>query len=218
MAGLDKTYVKSYEEYKALCDWAKGREYTKNGFTVRFSDSIYEWTKESFDGNTNLPVMNTSSTTDYALIKECPLGFVRKRLYEVYGNGYIESVLDGTHPYDTYVSNPGKKVVVKRLKGLKHRDYITKCWNGYRGKYIKSPFWVQHHPFIDSSDDMLSYNDNMDRWFSMHEFGDGYTNAAHNGFTIKALVRKIRKWNLPKGTVLRATGAYADEELVVYIK
>lgn len=89
MAGIDKTYTSSWDDYVALIEWI-----SKNNKTYKFewtggdkasvSDCLYEYKQEDFDGRV-WPVLNTPYVADKHLIRKCPLQFVQDRMKEVYG-------------------------------------------------------------------------------------------------------------------------------------
>ena len=61
MAGIDKTYTSSWEEYRSLVEWCKDKSFVlKNGDVVRPSRYIYKWQKEDFDGEREIPVSRAS--------------------------------------------------------------------------------------------------------------------------------------------------------------
>ena len=93
MAGIDKTYTDSYQDYLELKNWAENNslELTYGNKSVKYKASsyIYGWKEEDFDGR-ELPVMNTPTWFDKYLIDNCPCQFVINRLNSVYGDNYLK--------------------------------------------------------------------------------------------------------------------------------
>lgn len=57
MAGIDKTYTSSWEEYSSLVEWCKDKSFVlKNGDVIRPIKYIYKWEEEDFDGEREIPV------------------------------------------------------------------------------------------------------------------------------------------------------------------
>ena len=207
MAAIDKTYTKSYKNYKSLIEWAKDITFTcPNGMKLKPINDVYKcWKEEDF--NTELPVMNTGHSMDYFLIKYCPLKFVQNRMKEVYDEEFYESVKKGTSEYDTF-SKEGKYGV--KCKCIKRPDITT-----------NRP-WGQKEWFVQLNEpneyNFLWYNEKYDNWVWPYELGYSHGNTCWKFKTIKSLIRHIRKWKLPKGTIVRATSRYVgiDWEFKVY--
>lgn len=210
MAAIDKTYTKYYSEYKELIDWAKNQEFIcPNGCKIHPIDYIYEWEENSFSGN-ELPVMNTSCTVDYFLIKSCPLPFVQDRMKEAYGEGCYNSILNGTSEYDTFVKDsPGTKF---KINGFR-KNYLYKIIV-INGKIYQPKFDIT----ISKNEEPLWYSKEIHNWIEPNELGNYSTNFYYFGKSKKALLRKIRKWKLPKGCIVTAIGRYYGEELTIEVK
>lgn len=104
MAGIDKTYCRTWEEYQEVVKWARENKFTcPNGTVIEPIESVYEWNEDSFDGERKLPILNTSQSLDYFLIKHCPIEIVQERMKEVYGEDYVESIKNRTSEYDLFV-------------------------------------------------------------------------------------------------------------------
>ena len=188
MAGIDKTYVKTWQEYQDLVNWLEQNQFKcPNGDIIEIPH--YGWSKEDFDGERERPVLNTTQEEDYFLIKYCPLKFVQDRMKEVYDEEYYNSVKNGTSPYDTFTKE-GRlgdgKVKLQKIRG--------------RGKKSKYLYWT------DSSSYGLRFSEETNKWLWPYELGNWNTSTADKCHSIKALIRQIRKWQLPKGTGLRIVG------------
>lgn len=117
-----------------------------------------------------------------------------------------EEILDGelyTLPYRTDVE-----------RGVHFR--LTKSPNGKRTVPFERPlegsWWVSVEN-ANNKYDFMWYSDDTDTWDFMDEFvtPGGKTDTAYVK-TITALKRKLRKWRLPIGTKVMATGRYVGEE------
>lgn len=191
MAGIDKTYTKSWKEYKEVIDWAENTKFVcPNGQVLYPINSCYEASEESFDGEREIAIMNSSTTLDYFLIRECPLEVVQKRMREVYPKDYYESVRNGTSDFDNFTKEG--KIATKVKYNAKHAPKKTT-----RGGF----YWVEAEC---EGMDYLWYDNYDDMWIWPNELGIWNTNAAHSCHSLKALRRKILKWKLPKGTVVKA--------------
>lgn len=214
MAGIDKTYTNSYKDYIDLINWARKYTFTcPNGTIVDISKSIYNWTEEDFikatDEGYSLPIMNTSSSTDYFLIKCCPLQFVQDRMKDVYDDEYDE-IKNNISPYDTF-SKEGKygthcKLISSPKKPFRNnRPLNIKQW------------WVDII-LPESFDGYLWYLVSYNKWVWPYELHGNTTDISSGGWfekrfkTRKAIERHICKWKLPKGTIVQVCGKYINEE------
>jgi hypothetical protein len=88
MAGIDKTYTASWDEYCQLLKWARAQKVSFKsdwpGERYTIEGCIYERDESDFGGR-EVPVMNTPCMVDRYLIRKCPLEFVQIRMKEVYG-------------------------------------------------------------------------------------------------------------------------------------
>ena len=207
MAAIDKTYLSDYEEYQRFLEWAKNKTYTcPNGTVIHVYDYVYDyWTKESMEV-CERPVINTPSSLDYFLIKDCPFEFIQERMRDVYDEEYIESVLNGTSDYDTfkYPEEKSRIKIVGTGYWLKHKDYLFKD-QGKRKYY----FFID----VDYKGDSLCYSSYIKRFLLPGELGLWTSSSCWKGRSIKALIRIIRKWNLPKDCEIIAQGRYIGERI-----
>lgn len=108
--------------------------------------------------------------------------------------------------------------------GLEYGSHfkLIKSPNGKRtipfNRPLKGEWWVTVENTNDKYDSMW-YTEGTDTWDFMDEFviGCGISNIAYVK-TITALKRKIRKWKLPIGTKVMATGRYVGEEYEFVVK
>ena len=205
MAGIDKTYANTWEQYKEIRDWAEDKvvEYP-NGIKEHLSNYVYLWNEDDFSGddfNGERPVWNTPTCLDRWLWLNCPIELVRQRLQEQYGEKYLK---DFENP--TYVRNGlGKSARMRVLKRPRYKLKQRGCW------------WVQ----IVSDDCYLwDYDDESDQWHHRNEYCPTNTNTAYikANPSVKTILRAIRKWDLPAGMRLRITGRYVQDTWVVEVK
>lgn len=218
MAGIDKTYTRSWEEYKSLVEWCKGKSFTlKNGDVIRPSRFIYKWDKECFDGENSLPVWNTPTYLDIWLIRNCPLGFIQDRLKEQYGGGWSKETFTDHNDEDMYhqILHYRSPYDVGRCKGS-HKFYI-KYKENHKFKDDDLYWWV------NVINDGWWYNEKHNMWYHDDEALPITCNNAHFRGNIgkRKLARLIKRWNLPKGTQIRFVGdykRYIQKEFIVTIR
>lgn len=218
MAGIDKTYTDSYTDYVALKNWARGRFFTcPNGQKLYPYDYIYDWFGAASFNNGPVPVMNTSREIDYFLIKECPLEFVQNQMKLVYSNEYYDSIKNGTSEWDKFT---------KEGKVSTHFKIVKYPWYGKCNRWVRMWHTITHtlyypcvwiecsHPEID-----LNYDEESNKWIWQYELGHWNSNVCHRKIkTIKAVMRHIRNWQLPKGTVVKVSGRYVGETWEILCK
>lgn len=218
MAGIDKTYINDWNLYLDFIKWAKeyGKFVNPDGSVCNIMKSVYNWwTKEDFDNalerGTTIPILNTDMVTDYYLIKYCPFKFVQDRLLDVYSEKYINDIKNGVSKWDNFSKD---ELCGTHCKAIQIPKY-EKC---KVNRPYKGVWWIQ----LDTPKaySYLDYDHAADVWCwptELHSCVNGCSNTAHVN-TIKALKRKIRKWKLPKGTIVRALGYFVEEEwkFVVY--
>lgn len=210
MAAIDKTYVNNYEDWKRIIDWCKENKFIcTNGTEVRMIDRCYypdyseeevkEWLKKAVE----IPVMNTGYKEDYFLIKYCPIDIVQERMREVYDEEYYNSIKNGNSEYDTFTMDNdkiGTRVFLKKRRS--------------RRNYSKTPFFVE----AKYNDSYLWYSDYVGRFLWPNELGIATSNSFNESYSIKALIRRLRKMKLPKGTKVRVLGYYVNDEFEFEIK
>ena len=107
MAGIDKTYLNKQEYIQLRKFWVETREQQKKelGYAVWMYPFTYfgdldttdDITQEMLDSNIDVdnfgdevcPVWSTSSSFDLWLAKNCPLDFIKERLFEQYDSDFI---------------------------------------------------------------------------------------------------------------------------------
>ena len=207
MAGIDKTYTDSYEEYRSFKDWADKQVVTFfDGHTECIGDWVWNYEKEDFD-NSEIPIMNTPTWLDIYLIKNCKTDFVIERMKEVYDKHFEEyqKLTDLAKIPDGYAKN--RKIVISNS---------YKCKFPFKKKMFNKPIGGKMSWWLQSEDDFW-YNDETKKWVHWESFYPHNTNTAHIKST-KALVRHLRKQYLPKGVKFKIRGKYVGEEYLAVIR
>lgn len=88
MAGIDKTYV-TWEEYQEIVKFFTKKVFRKQKRDIGFNTYLYEWTKESFEEDKELPIWNTSSLEDIWLAQNCNIECIQRKLKRIYSEKWI---------------------------------------------------------------------------------------------------------------------------------
>lgn len=216
MAGIDKTYVNSYKDYKDIIDYARKTKFEcPNGIIINLNDYLYsEITKEDFEkhlkefSGSSCPVMNTPEGVDYFLIKYCPLKVIQDRMEEVYSTEYVYAIKNGQSEFDKFVkSESGKhyRIIVKPTFYKQMKFYSNNLH-----KYVKPGYKV----YVED----MWYSDEYDRWLEYGELGIWNTNIANtNCKSFKSIIRKIMSWKLPIGSIVKVCGYYLENDFTLMI-
>ena len=216
MAGIDKTYVDNYKDYKDVIDYAHKTKFEcPNGIIINLSDYLYsEISKEDFEKHlkefpgSSCPVMNTPEEVDYFLIKYCPLKVIQDRMKEVYSTEYVYAIKNGQSKFDKFVkSKPGKhyQIIVKPTIYKQRKFY-----SNYFHKYVKLGYKIH----VEG----MKYSDEYDRWLENGELGIWNTDVAHtNCKSFKSIIRKIMSLKLPIGSIVKVCGSYLENDFTLMI-
>lgn len=190
MAAIDKTYVKSYKDYKEIRDWANKTDVIyPNGINGgKMSNWLYypDLTEEDFNGE-ELPLWNTTMEVDMFLYKNCPFKLVQDRLKEVY--------------YD-YISCLSRQPINKHEVG--NHFILPK-------KILKNYYY---HISIEREGEQWRFSSDYNEWIEANEFGPWNTLYCCRLITSrKELARQIRKWNLPKGVTIIIDNGYNNYKI-----
>ena len=218
MAGIDKTWCQSLMEFDEFKHWAiKNKFKTPMGDTVDFTlrmysfDSKPEELMEELTNYRSILVMNTSWVEDYYLIKYCDIPFVQSRMKHVYGEEYYESIKNGASEFDTFNRD---SITGTKVKCIKESEFGKKDFHYKRkGKRFMVDYWIE----IDDSSTgyNLWYNENLNHWtIDGYELEHHGSNVCHKPIkSRKALIRQIRKWRLPKGSIVEWKGCYYGDDM-----
>jgi len=203
MAGIDKIYLPK-EQGILFLNWAKDNNdkcLKESGFNLL--NCFYDFQEYEVEIQ---PITNTNVGIDRWLILNCPFYFVQEQLANKYGYFYKE-VLNGTDTYSKpYIYEKSTKVKINNE--YRHR---------FKRSLTGSKYWIQMG--IIDSDNYWWYNEKKDRWVNeAKELYPTDTNTAHYGKSIKAIIRKIRKWGLPKGLTLFMHGRLKAESFIIKTK
>ena len=228
MAGIDKTYIDNYQDYRKVIDWAKTQSFQlKDNITVKPYDFIWypditesEWNKmkESYlskypDSKFTLCLWNTPIYLDIWLIRNCPFDFIQDRLKEQYGfpqklnttfndESTYTLIKEYNSIYDKYQRNGlGKKakVTFHNISGSWVRDKNCLWW------IEVNPVWIGKKKSGFDYRDIYDYYDENDSWYRQEE-GMPWTSNVYikrGTLTKKNIVNLIKKWNFPKGTIVK---------------
>lgn len=216
MAGIDKTYIKSYSQYKEISDWCQLQGIVTDQFNNKFSP--YDFIPNKYDENGDIigkldeeffndyftkheefPLWNTPTYFDIYLIKNCPIGFIQDRLKQQYGYEYV-SIKNNNSIYDNFkrngIKNPHFSIKYKDLNFRFKDDKLS--WSI---EIISKPY--------------MEYYDGANEWYFCQECKKGIGNLLsscylkHFGNMSPQRIRRLlNKWNLPKGAKLRFIGSY----------
>lgn len=214
MAGIDKTYFKKWCQYEALYNWCKQVGEVTDDYGNKFSPINWlreytrdEWMEYTKQESEEVYIWNTPLYLDIYLIRYCPLDFIQDLLKEQYGEGWSKTafcensssyndIKNKTSVYDTYVRN-----------GVANPKFK---WNLYTPmKNVKDIVW-----WVQTKDSSWNYDETADYWYNDNEVytpeGMWVSNTAtlHGKLTKRSLARKLKKWNLPKGTVLQFSASF----------
>ena len=225
MAGIDKTYL-NYEQYLELVEWCKEKKYAEypDGTKEPLSDYLcYNLSKDYFfdsEGNSHLfPVWNTPTYFDCWLAKNCPLSYIQERLETQYGKESLEELKKDGGEYDkkyrnSFETRPGKKFTKFSLSVYQGRP-IKRNLHFYN-EYLNTRFishWeieiTKYEKFITPNRDCLNYDELWGYNVFTDHWSPYYSNSTvpvttysydfKKGRSLKSVLRKIRKWNLPEG-------------------
>lgn len=155
---------------------------------------------------------NTPTYVDIWLIRNCPFEEIQNRLKEQYGGGWsktaftdyndsdlYEQIKNGTSIYDTFQRNGlGKKAKIKfhNIVGSWCRN--KDCW----WRIEVNPYWLNNkRTQFESS---TWYNEDDDMWYWSQEAMPWTSSSCTKDgcLTKKNIVNLIKKWNLPKGSIV----------------
>ena len=222
MAGIDKTYIKTYNQYKEVCDWCKDIVVTFNNTIVKnvsFKpfDFIYKYTEDDFNRlpeNGELVLWNTPWYMDKWLIKNCPINFIQSRLKEQYGSDY--DVIKNGNNCEMYKRNRlGKNIHFKIIK----KPYTYNRFNFiYCDRQNKIRVYKENRKGvwelrIEDEDCLWYYNEKYDYWTNTIEglpFDSFTCTIKKKNLNIKSIYRYLRKWNLPAGIKITIDNIYFD--------
>jgi hypothetical protein len=216
MAYIDKTWCQSLFEFDEFKHWAINNKFkTPYGEIIDFTYCMYSFDKtpeeliEELKRCKSILVMNTSMVEDYYLIKYCDIPFVQSRMKDVYSEEYYESIKNGTSEFDTFdrdsIAGTRVKCILESEFGKK--DFLYKR----KGRKFVVDYWIE----VTNKEHWLSYNEQFDHWVIYDkELMNNDSSVCHKPIkSRKALIRQIKKWRLPKGSIVRWVGCYSWDQM-----
>ena len=187
----------------------------------------YGETYEEAYKNAEIPLWNTPFYFDRWLIKNCPIQFIQDRLKYQYDYEY-EQIKNGTSVYDTYKRNGlGKnfhyKVICKPNWKPRYKfTYVDRFGNDTCYKENRKPWWLitiddtktvnpvswwvnTEHNYWTCSEEGLPFNSNM-------------MDIKRKNLNIHAIIRMIKKWDLPEGSQVKVLNRYFNYGWIINIK
>ena len=187
----------------------------------------YGETYEEAYKNAEIPLWNTPFYFDRWLIKNCPIQFIQDRLKYQYDYEY-EQIKNGTSVYDTYKRNGlGKnfhyKVICKPNWKPRYKfTYVDRFGNDTCYKENRKPWWLIT---IDDTktDHPISWwaNTEHNYWTCSEEglpFNSNMLVIKRKNLNIHAIIRMIKKWNLPEGSQVKVLNRYFNYGWIINIK
>lgn len=227
MAGIDKTYIKTYNQYKEVCDWCKDIVVTfdiNKKISFKPSDFINEYTEDDFNQlpeNGELVLWNTPCYMDKWLIRNCPIDFIQKRLKEQY-HDYYDDIKNGN--CEMYERNGlGKDIhfkVIKKPWTYNRFNFIYRDRQNKLRVYKDNKMGVWNIR-IEDEDCYWFYNEQYDYWTNTNEgfpFNSSTCTIKKKNLNIKSIYRYLRKWNLPAGLKITIENIYFDNEWEIITK
>ena len=192
MAGIDKTYVASWKEYKELRDWAQNTNmiYPNGVNGGKMIDWFYfpDLSEEDFTDSKEYILWNTSTAVDMFLYKNCSFELVQNRLKEQYGIHITELARNSVNKHE--IGNHFK--FPKRIS----RDI----------------YWIT----VKRDTEDWNYSEEYNMWTEWDEYGPYNTNVCIRRIpSRKALCRLIREWNLPKGAIVNFSGYHTEFNILI---
>lgn len=187
----------------------------------------YGETYEEAYKNAEIPLWNTPCFFDRWLIKNCPIQFIQDRLKYQYDDEY-EQIKNGTSSYDTYKRNGlGKKMhyTVIRKPNWKPRykfRYIDRFGNIKYYKENKNPWWSITINDIKNENSVSWWANTEHNYWTCDEEGLPYNSnmmdIKKKNLNIHAIIRMIKKWDLPEGSQVNVLNRYFNYGWIINIK
>ena len=217
MAGIDKIYVNNWQDFCEVRDYFMNTEFVaNNGTKCVLKNYMYDndWVYEDFfDGEVQVAVTNTPYEVDYLLHKYCHIKVVQEYLQGCYSNQYWDE-------FEKWDRNPGTKVkMLKCPKWGKTNKPFKLYQKAFWSVHVKTPVYCEEYErFINEHP---TYYSNVNEWvydkdLTFYEIENSWHACKFK--TIKSVIRNIRKWKLPKGSIVTAQGRYVGERYEFVVK
>lgn len=200
MGAYNKLFIKTKEECDEFESWFKEnlQIQTKYGEYIFFTMYLYKVKKDSYYATFRAP-----NYVNAEVIRKCPIEFIQTQYKAIYKDKY-DLIKNGTlygEPIIRY--EKGKHFVTTTKPNIKVNNNGTKRpWL----VMVDAPSNIHSRYTLALTDESMWYIPEKDEWGFVEEFiNKGITNVNFSVRTIKALKRKIRKWELPIGSIVTAT-------------
>ena len=224
MAAIDKIYVNSWNEYQLFKEWCETQPTIKDkyGKDSKIIDYFfYQWNNQKYWNEKDChPVMSAPFYIDAYIIRNCPFDFVQKALMINYYGSY-ELIKEGKLYDKPYIEKyeRGKHFTMVKMPDFYNGNVCQRPIRGCWMIDVKLPDYVDELYMVWHSHSKTRFS--VGTWDFACEFVDsidGWSSSATYCRTIDALKRRIPKWNLPVGTIVRAIGRYIGEEYEFIVK
>lgn len=200
MAGIDKTYIDNYKEYKEFKDWANNQFVTFfNGYKDRIGDWVWYYEEEDFE-NGEIPIMNSPNWLDAFLIKNCKIEFVVNRMKNVHSEKFVKDSFTADFQLIPKGFEKNRKIHIKIFSRTKFPIH-NKPYSG------KTKWWL-------SCLGDFQFHTDTGVWTHNKHLYPYDTNVSHVT-SLKSLVRHLRKQYLPKNAQFYIYGRYVGETYLV---
>lgn len=199
MAGIDKTCVKSFEEYNLVKDWCFGKVvcdkphlrfdsyYPKlyaSSFLYGCSEEDIEYIKQQdwYGKEKKIVLWDAPEYFDRWLAKNCPIDFIQERLHEQYIN------------FNEWLNDEPVE--------LDRSDWVTPRINYNENLFSIGTYFII---YVDYHSFHWTYNQLEHKWYYYTEpFSYLFPGGAYfKGVPTKRKINRIlSKWKLPKGVTL----------------
>jgi hypothetical protein len=215
MAGIDKTYTNSYEEYKEFKDWADKQVVTFfDGHKKCAGDYLYTFEKDDFTGR-DIPIMNSPTWLDIYLIQNCKSEFVLERMKEVYNEEDYKSFLNvdlSAKPTSNFQQN--RKITIRETEETD--SYFSNRPFYLKNKRYDGMKWRLEHDVCDKSGYLFRYNESTKVWACYEMHYPTYSSTSRLP-SLRSIVKHLRKQYLPIGVAFKIIGCYVGEEYIAYV-
>lgn len=215
MAAIDKMYTNSYKNYVEFINWCKEQPLLTDKYGNKESICTYLiniWGENDFNDNQERPIFSAPYYVDAYVIRNCPLEFMQDEMKNHYG-GYNPNFGEEATSYN--------KIKCGEVYASPTSDYVYTV--GKHCRCVKHPLYYYNRPFkaktwsvdVDSPEELptMWFSEDTKTWDLSDEYviSRWKSSMCYVG-TIRALMRKVRKWKLPIGTKIKVYGRYVGDD------